>query len=325
MCSTYNVDTLKALSLKNFQSLADAEIELSPGLNVIVGPSNLGKSAVLRALKALIRNAPSTGLVRDKAKEFKITATFEDGTAETLTKGAKKSQFEIHGASGEVWSYAKAGAYDVPEEIKNLWKIPSPDGRELAFATQHEPPFLLAEPASAVAKVLGDLTNASALMEAVQKANKRRTEALTDAKARTREAEEAREEILSHKGITARGKALKAARDALSAVKTQIQNIAGLEILLDDKANVNSVFQKAKGTLIDTDKLLSRLSTVESAIIEVKALESLVSQRQKITTAYDSLVKAGTNTTLKRSEIETTIHDLMSDNGRCPLCGQGVL
>lgn len=319
------MDTLKTISLKNFQSLADAEIELSPGLNVIVGPSNLGKSAVLRALKALVRNAPSTGLVRDKAKEFRITATFEDGTTETLTKGAKKSVFDLDVPGAEDWSYAKAGAYDVPEEIKNLWKIPSPDGRELAFATQHETPFLLAEPASAVAKVLGDLTNASALMEAVQKANKRRTEALNDAKARTREAEEAREEILSHKGITARGKALKAAREALNAAKAQIQQMAELESLLEDKARIDEIFQKTKGALVDTDKLLSGLSMVESAIIEVKALESLVSQRQKTTTAYDSLVKAVTNATLKRSEIETTIHDLMSDNGYCPLCGQGVV
>lgn len=313
------MDTLKTISLKNFQSFVDSEIDLDPHFNLIVGASNLGKSAALRALKALVKNAQSTGLVRQGTKEFKVGVEFADGTVETLTKGAKKSIYEIH-SDGKVFSHAKAGASSVPEEIADLWKLP-----DIAFASQHDAPFLLAEPASAVAKVLGDLTNASMLMEAVQLANKRRTAALTDAKARQREAEEARDELLTHAGLSVRQKALTVAREthrAASEVATQCQ---GLENLIRD-------FIKFRNLLTETEKSIKKskgvddlLSYAEKTVDTLQRLERLVEHREIAEQRLTSSVEAVTNSTIAQSEIETRIHDLISDNGICPLCNQAVV
>ncbi|ESW80851.1 ATP-dependent endonuclease [Mesorhizobium sp. LSJC285A00] len=45
---------LAALSINNFRRLQSATINFQPGLNVIVGPNNIGKTAVVDALRALL-------------------------------------------------------------------------------------------------------------------------------------------------------------------------------------------------------------------------------------------------------------------------------
>src|ERR1700750_2655339 len=48
---------LAELSIKNFRRLSDANLAFSPGLNVLIGPNNIGKTAVVDALRALLAGA----------------------------------------------------------------------------------------------------------------------------------------------------------------------------------------------------------------------------------------------------------------------------
>jgi len=50
---------LKTLRGENFQSWRELLMTLSPGVNVIVGESDAGKSAIMRMLRLLITNRPS--------------------------------------------------------------------------------------------------------------------------------------------------------------------------------------------------------------------------------------------------------------------------
>ncbi|MGY3258702.1 ATP-dependent nuclease [Pseudomonas chlororaphis] len=45
---------LAELTIKNFRKLRDARLKFQPGLNVLVGPNNVGKSAVVDALRTLL-------------------------------------------------------------------------------------------------------------------------------------------------------------------------------------------------------------------------------------------------------------------------------
>lgn len=47
---------LAELTIKNFRKLRDAKLKFQPGLNVLVGPNNVGKSAVVDALRTLRRS-----------------------------------------------------------------------------------------------------------------------------------------------------------------------------------------------------------------------------------------------------------------------------
>jgi putative ATP-dependent endonuclease of the OLD family len=45
---------LAELAIKNFRRLSDVTLRFVPGLNVLVGPNNVGKTAVVDALRALL-------------------------------------------------------------------------------------------------------------------------------------------------------------------------------------------------------------------------------------------------------------------------------
>src|SRR4030042_6686456 len=41
---------IKNIKISNFQGLSSAEISLQPGLNILIGPNNVGKSTILSAI-----------------------------------------------------------------------------------------------------------------------------------------------------------------------------------------------------------------------------------------------------------------------------------
>ena len=51
-CSKNNLK----VTIENFQSISKGELEFTQGINIIVGQSNSGKSAILRALKGAVLN-----------------------------------------------------------------------------------------------------------------------------------------------------------------------------------------------------------------------------------------------------------------------------
>lgn len=48
---------LAELTIKNFRRISEATLLFRPGLNVIVGPNNIGKTAVVDGLRALLAGA----------------------------------------------------------------------------------------------------------------------------------------------------------------------------------------------------------------------------------------------------------------------------
>jgi len=58
---------IKYLQIQNFQSHKDSLLEFDPGVNVIVGSSDSGKTAVIRALRWLVWNRPSGDAFRRRS------------------------------------------------------------------------------------------------------------------------------------------------------------------------------------------------------------------------------------------------------------------
>lgn len=71
------------LKIKNFQSISDAEIEFPTGITVIQGESNNGKTAILRAVKAIVTNPSGSGHYVQHGKKSAIVELTNNG--ETLS------------------------------------------------------------------------------------------------------------------------------------------------------------------------------------------------------------------------------------------------
>jgi len=75
---------LAELSIDDLVLIAEARLELSPGLNVITGETGAGKSLLAQAIGLLLGQKGGDELVRPGARRALVQALFESGGAETL-------------------------------------------------------------------------------------------------------------------------------------------------------------------------------------------------------------------------------------------------
>ena len=140
-----------ALRIQNFQSVVDQTIELRPGLLTVTGPSNLGKSSVVRAFNSLLFNDSSLSYVRRGAQFYRLTMTFEPGSPEQLerivfTKGSQVNEYVLTYADGRSESFPRTGI-NVPPPVEALGFSKLATDRtsyNLNVTTQLEPLFLVA-------------------------------------------------------------------------------------------------------------------------------------------------------------------------------------
>lgn len=318
------MNTLESLEIENFQSLVNTKIEFAPGLTCIIGPSNLGKSAAQRALRALVRNAAAPGLVRDGAGKFVVSATFSDGTKETLEKGKNLSTFSLTKPGQDAIINTHSGASAVPEEVDQLWALPDNDGSELCLATQHDPPYLLTQPASARAKVIGDLTNVSILLQAQQIVNKKRLQATNDEKSSKREYDEIKEALQAYAHVVRQTEVLKNLRELYDKATFDQEKASVANSLLEAIEAVATRQDEVEAALAQELKVLTKLATiVESVDTAIAAKRLLTKVGEILSYLTDWEVELDTEyQTIK--DLENKKHELLVHYGICPTCNQKV-
>lgn len=127
------------LSIKDFQIIKNASLTFLPGLNCIIGQSNNGKSAIIRATKAAIYNVPGTTSVRLGCSSYAVGIQ-ANGHTVIFQKGAN-SAYKIDGTT-----LSKIGRTQIPEVAEALGiKELNLNGsnEEINFLDQMEKPFLL--------------------------------------------------------------------------------------------------------------------------------------------------------------------------------------
>ncbi|HWI64741.1 MAG TPA: AAA family ATPase [Symbiobacteriaceae bacterium] len=157
------------VTIENFQSHAKSELDFGRGLNVIIGPSDNGKSAVLRAIRWALYNEPrGSEFVRSGARECRVTVTMSDGveiTRElTLTKSGapSRNRYLVKAPGAEETQVFEGFGTEVPAEVIRAHGMPQvlldTDKRVLlSFGSQLEGPFLMAESGSLRARAIGRL------------------------------------------------------------------------------------------------------------------------------------------------------------------------
>lgn len=127
------------LSVKDFQIIKSANISFLPGLNCIIGQSNNGKSALMRAAKACIYNESGTSSVRLGCNNFAVGLQMNGHTV-ILQKGNNslyKIDNEVYGKIGRTQLDEVANALQIKELSING------SNETINFWDQMEKPFLL--------------------------------------------------------------------------------------------------------------------------------------------------------------------------------------
>lgn len=259
---------IKNLHIKNFQSHKDTTLEFDKGLNIITGPTNMGKSAILRALKKVIRDTPvGNNFVNVDAKECIITVTTEDNEVErrivVSSKGdTKANEYTLNGEL-----YAKFGK-GIPAEVEQAFRMPEIRfdliKLDLNFADQLEGPFLVSFTPSLKAKVLGKLTGVDVLDRAIVQSNKCVRRLTGEVKSDTESVERLNQELLEFVDIPKYEKELKSLSQNLDKVE---RDFLLLEKLQNLKINLDEVVRKGKVVKKDL-KDLEIVSTINFDKVE---------------------------------------------------------
>lgn len=157
---------IKSIELQNFQSHHSTHIEPAPPgqLTVITGPSDSGKTAIIRALKWLLYNQPAgADFMRTGASMVRVGVKFADGVTVVRERTAATNRYKILQPGTEKPQVFEGFGATVPLEIQEITGVRTVKIADLDLmlnlSEQLDGPFLgqksISSPARA--KILGKL------------------------------------------------------------------------------------------------------------------------------------------------------------------------
>jgi chromosome segregation ATPase len=156
---------LKRLVIQNFQSHVYQDIEFDPEWNLLVGTSNSGKSAILRAMGFLLYNKPDDleDILNYEADTVTVTGYFSDGYIVKRERSKKKvNSVEVTYPNGEVESFPNFGTLYPPQVLRALGNPPvDVEQGPLAVRDQLAPLYIVHLSPTKLARVMSDLCNVS--------------------------------------------------------------------------------------------------------------------------------------------------------------------
>lgn len=333
---------LTNLTLRNFQTHRKLTLDFDPHVTTIVGPTDSGKSSILRAIRWLVMNRPSGDAFVRHGRKFASVSVTVDGTEIERRKGTKENSYRIGGKT------LKAFKQDVPPEVAAKLNMGS-----LNFQQQHDSPFWLMESAGQVSRNLNEIINLGSMDEAMSKASAAVRQAkshavfcqerLTKAREQKRQLRFAKridKDLRKVEGLNTKIEGIDNSLRFLSEVVQQVKHltrtieIAGqartewrelesrhgklvavqeqveiLEVVLQNARNANHA-TTAKG--MDTkvpDRKLKRLLSVEA---KAQTLQTLLEETKQWR-------QHALQTRRSMRKLENQLQQKLK--GRCPLCG----
>ena len=153
---------IKRIALQNFQSHLKSVLNMHPGINIIQGASDGGKSAIRRALELVTYNRPNgTGYILTGKEQCRVQVQTTDGVV-LREKGKGKNTYRINKEKP-----IKPGT-DVPPEVKEILRLDTTNIQD-----QKDLYFLLNLSPGKVAKKLNEVVGLDEMDRALKDINSR--------------------------------------------------------------------------------------------------------------------------------------------------------
>lgn len=169
---------IRRVHLKNFQCHGNLDIEFGPGLNAILGDSDCGKTAILRAIRWALFNRPDGQAFKRHGTEGEtfVELELDDGIVVRRVRSKRINRYVVTRPGQEPIQFDNFGR-DVPDEVIRATGVKPAVFRreglaiEISYGGQFSPPFLLTESGLVRAQVLGYVSRTSILDATSRKLN----------------------------------------------------------------------------------------------------------------------------------------------------------
>lgn len=293
---------LESLVLKHFQRHKHFCLKLDPHITVLTGPTNSGKSSVLRALTWLFTNRPLGNTFINWEAESCLVSVTLDGHDITRSTGVTGNHYAL---DGKVYL---AFNKDVPEDIANLLNV-----GEANFSPQLSAPWWFLDSPGEVSKNLNSIVNLELIdrtLSSLSTEVKRSKTVVEITSERLDKALKVRDSLSWVPDADASLKELESFNQELEECKTQNDD---LESLLSQLDKIDSLREDSKDLIYATEMVVGSGESLLGARDRLDALEALISEIGACQTRVESL-------TLKLAKVESEIEE--GTQGVCPACQQ---
>lgn len=270
---------LNEIHIKGFQSHNDSCLSFNPGVNVIIGSSDSGKSSIIRAIKWLTTNRPQGDSFRNEfldAKEVvSVTGSF-DGIVIAREKSKNINQYTLSVQEGErtVEIPYKALRADVPQELQEMTKF-----KEVNIQSQHpdEQYFMLNLSAGQVAKKFNEVAGLEIMDRAMSKINSMVREVNSDLKHAEKELSDRKDKLDSLEWSVEALKEVEELAVREKKIQTAIVTFQAMEDTVFDIRKIDTELLQYQGVddvLKDIQKLINRVNEERNLVSNHNGLKT---------------------------------------------------
>lgn len=312
---------LKSLVLENFQGHKFSHLEFAPGVNVITGESNKGKSSIIRALVWAVTNRPAGAGENwrrwgaDKKEMVAVRVGLDNGEIARYRKGTENG-YVISGENLEGITTLQAIRSGVPTEVDRLFQL-----GEQNIQTQHNPYFLVEDTPGEVARKL----NAVCGLDIIDLCLKNSNQLLSET---TRNRNHTHEQIDS---LQARIKELEGV-ERLEELVEQVEGgervVVELEKEIDELEQQEFAISGLKKGIAEFDEFLEwepRVLAVLAGYAEVERLSKELSGVELWINTFHLLQNRIGENEETMNRLQGEIEECQKMLGVCPTCGQEIL
>ena len=340
---------LKKLIVKHFQKHKEKQLNFTKGINAIIGETDQGKSAIVRALYLILENLPrgADKIFHKHNSKQPMEIIVEDFQGNVVKR--KKKKYYLN---GELF---KAFNKDVPQPIRKLFPL-----KTINWHKQLDGHFLILNTSGNAAKQLGVSTGLEEQEEIIKEIkarlsdskselkrlqennydNKRKIKELRpvvslllqarNTKGKQNQLEELQEQVLDIQEIVSKVKKLEAQKSKcnieqyLSYIKETLQFIKTFEENIQQQQNLVDILDKLKDTEnIPATILESYLSETKQILKLLPALNEQViayNEVQQTSAALKNLIIGLNKTKNNLAEKEKEKKELVKNMGMCSEC-----
>lgn len=263
---------IKEIFIQNYQSHKKTTLEFCLGVNSIIGSSNSGKTAILRALLWAVYNRPS-GLSfvshwnQDKSskpiKPTEVKVILDNGIISRIRE-KDGNYYEVNSKKLE------AVGLDVPDEVSKLFNLDS-----VNIQKQMDAPFLLSESAGEVARFFNATIRLDLIDRVLSKAESKRREANKEKVRLEQEANEIDAEIGTFTWIEEAERLTSKIEVKEKAIEKKEDEVEALENYVDE-------YKEYQETIEECEAILAASPLIEKIEILQESLKKKVEQQSKL-------------------------------------------
>lgn len=301
---------IKSIRLSNIQSHKDTFITFDEGVNVIVGITGSGKTAILRAFYWIVYNRPvNDDLMSHWAEE--CYAEIETAEGNTITRGRDKKGNYYRLKTEHIVQEYRAFKHEVPAEIQQALNI-----SEINLAAQMDAPFLLSNSPGEVAQLLNKIVHLDVIDRAVSNVRKKKLHIDKELQFVEGEIATLNNQLTEYSYLKQMEKDVvvyEQLTESLFTIKEKITQLAKLVQQIketQEELDKYDVIQQANPTLELALSLQNRKHAVEDRIVDLKRIVRDMKMKQKEAEQHKK----------EMNKLDKEYHRLMP--AECPLCGR---